>query len=325
MIYLILIITLIVEVYFVVRYFLIKHALRESNRELKEIQQDFTQNQILHLPIPDQDLAALLESVNHTLEAVRLERQSYERLEKEFKEQIENISHDLRTPLTVILGYLKFIKKSGIAPIQQESERMEALEIIERKARSMENLVEQFYIFSRINAKDYEISMEEVDVSRILRETLMDNYRMFERSCLKIDAMIPDHPIWAEGDERSLERIFTNLLQNASRYASTFLKVQIEILEEEICIVFENDTNKMEQADVSHLFDRFYMQDSTRNQGGTGLGLTVAKQLAEEMEGSLGAEALREGDEESIKVRFTLKVKNGEGFAGRCFNMKVYK
>lgn len=287
MYYIILVVIAIIGSYFAFRYYSILYAFREITKEMQDIQKDLTQNHILHLPIPNRHLAKVMCSFNGTLEEIRKERQKYEKREKEFQKQIENISHDLRTPLTVILGYLKLVKNTEEKHPIKDKELEEILKIIEHKAEVMKTLVAQFYEFSRINAGDYELPLNNVDISRTLRESLMGNYQILEQSHLEVDVNIPEHPIWVMGEESALERIFLNLLQNAGRYADTYLRISIKEDEQHVSISFINDTTILLEEDIPHLFDRFYMQDSSRNQGGTGLGLTVAKSLVEEMGGTL--------------------------------------
>lgn len=289
MLYTILIIIAVVGSYFSFRYFSLLYSFRKITKELNEIQIDLTQNQILHLPMPDRHLGKLLYSFNRTLEEIRLERQKYEKREKEFQRQIENISHDLRTPLTVILGYLKLIKKADKNPSTRNKELEETLDIIQQKAEIMKTLVTQFYDFSRLNTGDYVLPLNNVDISRALRESLMGNYQILEQAHLEVEITIPDRPLWVLGEKSALERIFLNLLQNASRYADSYLCISIKEDEQNISILFVNDTRILSEEDVPRLFDRFYMQDTSRNQGGTGLGLTVAKLLAEEMGATLNA------------------------------------
>lgn len=291
--------------YFAFHYLSILYAFREITKDIREIQKDLTQNQILHLPIPNRDLEKVLCSFNYTLEEIRKERQNYEKREKGFQKQIENISHDLRTPLTVILGYLKLIKK-GDKKLNMDKELAEVLEIIEHKAETMKILVNQFYDFSRLNAGDYGLTLNNVDISRILKESLMGNYQVLEQSHLAIEVNIPEHPIWVMGEDSALERIFLNLLQNAGRYADSFLSISIKEDEENVSISFINDTNMLSEDDIPHLFNRFYMQDSSRNQGGTGLGLTVAKSLAEEMGGILEVSIVDKESLNSEKYKFTI-------------------
>ncbi|MBU3173611.1 sensor histidine kinase [Clostridium estertheticum] len=291
--------------YFAFRYLSILYAFREITKDIREIQKDLTQNQILHLPIPNRDLEKVLCSFNYTLEGIRKERHNYEKREKGFQKQIENISHDLRTPLTVILGYLKLIKKTD-KELNMDKELAEALEIIENKAETMKILVAQFYDFSRLNAGDFGLTLNNVDISRTLKESLMGNYQILERSHLAIEVNIPEHPIWVMAEDSALVRIFLNLLQNAGRYADSFLRISMKEDDENVLISFINDTNMLSEDDIPHLFNRFYMQDSSRNQGGTGLGLTVAKLLAEEMGGILEVSIVDKESLNSEKYKFTI-------------------
>jgi len=310
MIYLLFVIALLLGAFFSVRYFSIKHALREVDRDLQEIQKDIRQNRILHLPLPDRNMEGFMKSINGVLSEISRERQRYMENERQFQKQIENISHDLRTPLTVILGYLKYIRKQPNSEGMTE-EQKDTLEIIERKAKSMERLVAQFYMYSRLNAQEYKLAIQEIDACRILRETLMDHYQLLEQVPLKVCADLPEHPVLVLGETDSLERIFLNLFQNAVRYAESFLNIFITSEKDKAIISFENDTEKITEEDVPHLFERFYMQDDSRHQGGTGLGLTVAKSLAEAMDGTLEARMVsNEHSGESKKViRFVLTLK----------------
>lgn len=284
---LILIILAVIGLYCTFRYLFLLYAFHKLTKEVKEVRQDLTQNQILHLPLPNRHLAGLISEFNYTLEDIQKERQKYEKREKEFQKQIENISHDLRTPLTVILGYLKFVKNKNYAA--QDEELREILDIIELKGETMKNLVSQFYEFSRLNAGDYTIKPDRVDVSRILRESLLGNCQILEGTSLDINIDLPEHPVWAVADAAALERIFLNLLQNAGRYAHAYLNIRLSETEKDIAVFFDNDAEELSQEAFSRLFDRFYTQDISRNQGGTGLGLTVAKSLAESMGGTLEA------------------------------------
>lgn len=304
--------------YLAFRCFSLKRALREIVRDLTEIRQDLSKNQILRLPLPDRDLERLTDSMNAALEEVRQERQSYEKREAEFQRLIENISHDLRTPLTVILGYLKWMKKAGAAsPSSSGREcplRSDSLEILERNARTMEKLVAQFYDFSRLNARDYALTPEEVDVCRILKESIANNYLVLEDARLSLDCHLPEHPVIIQGNTGALERIFSNLIQNAGRYARSILDIRLEENDNrQICIYFQNDSDSVMKDDLPHLFDRFYKNDSSRHQDGSGLGLTVARSLAELMGGTLTADAVPcpESGQPVTAICFTLTFRNG--------------
>lgn len=304
--------------YMIVRYFSLCYAIRKVNESLEEVCRDLTRNQMVFLPLPNRHLGKLLCNINAVLEAAQKERQQYEKRERVFQKQIENISHDLRTPLTVILGYVKLYKKKqedeGLcAGLAQKEELEETIAVIERKAEAMKHLVTQFYDYSRLNAHDYELTLASVDVSRILRESLMGSYQVLEQSRLKVEVCIPEHPVFVAGDAAALERIFQNMFQNAGRYADTFFRVLIEEQAEGTSVLFLNDTRRLTKQDLPFVFDRFYIQDNSRNRGGTGLGLTVSKSLAEEMNGTLTAKILEHEDAdggEKNTVCFELKLRN---------------
>ena len=153
-----------------------------------------------------------------------------------------------------------------------------------------------------------------MDVCRILRESIIDNYQILEKAQLKVDSRLPEHPVMVQAEASALERIFSNLFQNAGRYADSFLDIQIKESGEKTLITLVNDTDKISEEEISHLFDRFYVQDDARNQDGTGLGLTVARSLAEAMDGTLTAEIVKEQQRKNgvknVIICFNLSLKN---------------
>lgn len=307
------VIAIVIGGYFAFRYILLIYAMRTIKRDIDVLQKDLTQNQILHLPTPNRQLKELLCSFNCTLDEIRKERQQYERREREFQSQIENISHDLRTPLTVILGYLKIFKKSHSTQLSTDEELSNAINIVEQKAEVMKNLVEQFYIYSRLKTNNYELMLEKIDVARTLRESLMGNYQILEQAHLNVEIDIPERPIWVFAEQSTLERIFLNMFQNAGRYADTLFQITIQEEPNEIVISFSNDTCMLSEKDLPYVFDRFYMQDDARNQGGSGLGLTVAQSLAEEMKGALDVKIQEDSKIEEntkIMIRFELTLQS---------------
>ncbi len=293
--------------YFAYRYLTLTRALRETREELALIRRDLSQNQMLHLPLPNPELAAFLDDLNGLLADIQSERQTYEKRERAFQRQIEAVSHDLRTPLTVILGYLKLFKQSQSEQVAHDAELAETIAVLEQKAEAMKNLVGQFYDYSRLSADDMHLNLARVDAGRALREALVGNYQLLAERHLDVDAALPEHPLWVLADEAALMRIFQNLLQNAGRYAKSRLALSVETTDDHLSLCFTNDSDSLQLSDVPHLFERFYTPDDSRHQGSTGLGLTVARALAEEMQGSLTASAEAEGEHLLLRFRLTLK------------------
>lgn len=307
MLIILLIITMVLGVYVSLRYISLRCACKNIQEELDDLRKDLTQNQILHLPLPDKQLGKLLSSFNDTLEDIRKERISYQKREQELQHQIEHISHDLRTPLTVILGYLKLMQKQE--QIQRDRELSETLSIVEQKAEQMNVLVAQFYDYSRFHGDDFKLDLHPVDLSRLIRESLLGHYQLLEQSSLAVEADVPDYPLEVIGEEAAWERIIQNLLQNAARYASSYLQISFEEEGDEVVVSFQNDTDQLLEEDLAHLFERFYMQDASRTQGGTGLGLTVAKTLAEQMHAQLSVHKVEEPAGTDMTICFEIRMK----------------
>ncbi len=274
-------------VYFGVRFCLMKKSVRSAASDLTEITGQLEENRVLKLEAADRDLEYLLCEMNRTLAAVRKEKTEFERREQELKRQIENISHDLRTPLTSILGYLRITDMEELP-----DETRENLEIVERKAEALSRLVEQFYEYSRISAEEYVPEIHQIDLGRILRETVLDSWKDIEQSGLELKFAAPESPVLIIGNENAAERIIRNLIQNACRYADSFLDIRLSSEEKGADLIFENDAEGLKEEDVEKIFGRFYVGESSRNGHGTGLGLTVAKTLAEKTGGSMKAEKI---------------------------------
>ena len=210
-------------VYFAVRSFLLKRSLRNASEELRRITRSLEENRVLKLETADRDLEEFVGEVNRTLSAIRREKNAFSRREQEFRQQIENISHDLRTPLTSILGYLKLMDTENMPADEKES-----LDTVRRKAEALSRLIGQFYEYSRVASEDYQPELAEMDLCRLLRETVLDSWKEIEGRRLEFSFHIPERPVVIRGNENSAERIIRNLLQNAERYAEHCLEISLK-------------------------------------------------------------------------------------------------
>lgn len=270
------------------RLLALKKSIKEANRELAEISQDLPQNRAVKLAVPDKDLEDLLFTINQNLASIRRERQYYQKQEQKLKEQIENISHDLRTPLTAILGYLKMMDTSDMT-----EENLEYLDIVIKKSYALEKLTSQFYELSRVTDENFQLPLSSVDAGRILREVCLENYGLFEKEhrTLHINSEM-EAPLMIRGNADALTRIFSNLIQNSIRYSASELNICTGLCADGkmVQILFSNDIRpEQEISDPDKLFDRFYIQEQSRHQGGTGLGLTITRSLVEHMNGTITA------------------------------------
>ena len=280
-------------VYFCMRFLLLKRAVRQAAGELRVITAVLEENRVVKLAVPQRELEQLLTEINRNLTEIRKVKIRYGKKERELLNQIENISHDLRTPLTAIIGFLELIDRDSL-----DVEDRESLEVVKKKALALKKLTAQFYDLSRLAAEDYQLKLKKTDLGRILREAVLDSYQELKLRNLNVNVDIPDTPVFVRGNEEALERIFQNLLQNAGRYAVSVFFVSLTIESGNIFVRMVNDTDMADQQDADSLFERFYTGDSARKQGSTGLGLPIAKHLAEAMGGRLHA-GLKEAEEKN--------------------------
>ena len=204
------------------RYALLKRSLRQADRELGEIVGHLEDNRIVRLPAPDADLEALLGTVNRALAGIRAQAAACARHEAELKAQVEHVSHDLRTPLTSIRGYLALVDDAAL-----DAEAREALGTVRRKAASLERLVAQFYELSRLQGDDVPPELGPVDVGRMLRESVAEQYRLLADRGLDVRLDVPEHAVLARANGEAVERVLANLLHNAGKYAKTALEVSM--------------------------------------------------------------------------------------------------
>ena len=254
----------------------------------------------LALPCPSAGAEELLVCLNQLLELRQEERAAYRRKEQELRRQIANVSHDLRTPLTSILGYLQLLEGDGLSP----EKKAEYLAVVEGRARTLQVFIATFYDLSRIEGGELPLEREKVDLCRALSDQLAASYEQIEEAGLDMEVdLAPDlPPVWA--DSGAVTRIFSNLLTNALRHGKDALSIRLYREGNGIVSAFSNRAEDLTAEDASHVFERFYTADKMRTGQSTGLGLAIVKALAERMGHS--AAARWEDGVFTIEVRWAL-------------------
>lgn len=307
MLYVIIVMLAFSTAYLLCRLFLMWKTLKNTTKELHEISEELEENRVLRLRTPDKQMEALLQEINANLENIRKTKLDYDRKEKEFQKEIENISHDLRTPLTAIIGYLEMMEEENLSPENQKN-----LKIVSNRARSMQELINRFYELSQVSDTEYQLEMQELDICKLFREALLVQYGILEKKNLEVDINLPDRPVFIQGNQEAIERIFNNLFQNVHRYALSWLQLSLHCEKERVKLTFVNDIAEENRlANPELIFERFYMADSARKNGGSGLGLTIAAELANHMKGSIQAMNVVENNKSCLKIE--LEFKHNEG------------
>lgn len=257
--------------------------MRKSAREISEafaqrLQTDT--NTLIDISSGDSKMRALADSINKQLRILRKEHHRYTQGDMELKTAITNISHDLRTPLTTICGYLDIMKQMDNPPRVAEY-----LDIIDERAEFMEQLTEELFRHSVILSTDTAKETEDVLINQILEDSIMGYYAVLGKNGITPSVDITEQKIIRKLNKASLSRIFSNLINNAVKYSDGDLKITLSDTGE---IVFANTAKGLSFVQVERLFDRFYTVETARHS--TGLGLSIARTLAERMGGNISAE-----------------------------------
>lgn len=260
------------------RLFSIKKTAKEIEREFAQRLMTET-NTLIDVPYRDKTMRNLADGINHQLRKLREERHKFQQGDSELKNAVTNISHDLRTPLTAICGYLDLLK---------EEEKSEAaaryLEQIEDRTEALKQLTEELFKYSVIASTD-EIAPASIDLRQALEESLLSFYGAIKQKGLDTEISITEKKVERFLDPQGLSRVFSNIINNAIKYSDGDFQVWMG---EDGTITFANTAADLDAVSVAKLFDRFYTIETGRNS--TGLGLSIAKLLTERMGGRIYAE-----------------------------------
>lgn len=247
---------------------------------------------------PNAAAEELLTAINALLALREREEGDYRRQEQAIRQQIANISHDLRTPLTSILGYLQLLEGEGLSP----EERREYLSIVQGRAKALQSMIVSFYDLSRLEGGEYPLSRERVDLYHVLSELVAEFYNDFERSGFDMTVELREGLPAVTADPAGVLRVFTNLIRNALEHGRERMSILLYQEGGEVVSVFANDAPGLTPEDVTHVFDRFFTADKMRTGQSTGLGLAIVKALVERMGHTVTAEL--EGDLFRVVVRW---------------------
>lgn len=266
-------------------------------RSAEEIRQGFSRrltedtNTLIDISSRDRYLRALANDINRQLRLLRQERHRCRLGDQELKDAVTSISHDLRTPLTAISGYLDLLEREDMS-----QQAREYLSRIRSRTNAMNGLTEELFRYSVVTTVQ-DLTLERLDLVRALEESLLSFYGAMEEKKIRPQIRLPESPVWRNLDPEAVSRIFSNIISNALKYSDGDFSVTMT---DEGSITFSNSAKELNAVMAGRLFDRFYTVNSSRN--ATGLGLSIAKLLTQRMGGKIGAEY--QGTTLSIRIFF---------------------
>lgn len=261
--------------------------LKEIGQKLEEILDTDSDEKVMVFT-NDKILMNLAAQINRMLEDRQKIKVDFRRSQLSSKKMLSNISHDIKTPMTVILGYLEIIRLS-------ETIEKETLYKVEEKTKQVMALIDQFFTLAKLEAKDTELDISKRDICQICRENILDFYELLTKQDFEVNIDIPEEPIYVYGNEEALQRILFNLISNAIRYGTQgkYIGLTVRSHDSHALVDIIDHGKGIEKAFAQTVFDRLFTMEDSRNKEvqGNGLGLTIAQNLARQLGGDITLES----------------------------------
>lgn len=277
----------------------IRAGLTEISRKLETII-DTDSGERIMVFTENRELMELTAQMNRLLENHQKMKAGTRRAEAASRKMLANVSHDLKTPMTVILGYLEIMRLGG-----EGADEM--LKKTEQKAQNVVEMMNQFFTLAKLESGDWNLELGQVDIVEICREGILDFYEILTGSGFQVEIDLPETAVYAWGDKEAIQRILSNLISNVIRYGKdgNYLGVSLRTDGENVYIDVADKGKGIEKSFADSVFERlFTMEDSrSRDIQGNGLGLTIAKNLAVQQGGDLTLESVPK-----VKTVFTVRL-----------------
>ena len=273
------IILFLICIFLAVKLYVIKQSIKEIEKSFSKILRTDTNN-IIAISSSDKDIKNLNINLNNNLSELRGQKLQYKNGNQELKKIITNISHDLRTPLTAIKGYVDLIEQEKLSNNQKKY-----LKVIQKKSNELTELTGQLFEYTKLMDIDVKIKKEECCINEILEETLVSYYSIFKEQDIIPNISICSTKVYKIVNKISIIRVFENILSNVVKYSNGDLKVEMQ---ENGTITFSNKATSLDETTVQKIFDRYFSVENAKES--TGIGLSIAKQLVELNNGSIKAE-----------------------------------
>lgn len=272
---------LLISLILMFQYITLKRDIKELKKQLQYTDKTGSHFQYFSVST-DHDMQQIINVLNELKDKNQKVQYQALQMDMNLKEMISNISHDIRTPLTSIYGYIQLLEEC------KDDEKAQYYQIIKQRLDYLNTLLEELFLYTKLVNGSVEFTLSEVNVYDLLCQTLLPFHNQFEEKNIHLDIVFEDVNCWIESDELYLKRIFNNLINNVLMHGMDKLTITQRVYHDFVYIQFRNNV-KNSNVKVEQLFQRFYTGDQSRNKQGSGLGLAIVKELVEGLEGSVDA------------------------------------
>jgi len=237
----------------------IQKQLKEISQKLEKIQ-DTDSDENIMMFTDEQALMELLVQINRLLENQRKMKVDYRRSQISAKKMLSNISHDIKTPMTVILGYLEIMRING-------DKEDEMLLKVEQKAKRVMELINQFFTLAKLEAGDMELEISRINICEVCRENILDFYELLKQKEFQVEVKIPEEAVFIMGNKEALHRILYNLISNVIRYGldGRYLGLVLRSVKNDVYIDVIDKGKGIEKEFAGNVFERLFTMEDSRN------------------------------------------------------------
>lgn len=247
---------------------------------------------------PNDVTSVICYKINDIVDNFKNKMIEFKKTDETNKQLMTNLSHDVRTPLTTLIGYLDAVHKGIVAGEEKE----EYIEIARNKAYDMKEYVDVLFEWFKMNSNEETFKFEDLELTDVTRNILKDWIPIFENTSLEFDIDIPERSIIIKLDSKAYSRILSNLIQNVIYHSrATHIYISISNIGDDVQVIISDNGKGISKQDLPHIFERLYKCDKARSEKGSGLGLSIVKQLVEKMNGMINVES-----EPNIGTKFSI-------------------
>lgn len=251
------------------------------------------------------EISRLIDLCNTLLRNQRELNQDFIKKSEAINETIVSLSHDIRTPITSLDGYLQLAKRSD-----NFKEKTHYVMMAQTRIKQITTLVDELFLYTKLQNPDYTLELESIDVINMLKKHLFTFLDEFSQKGNEPNVTLPDLPIYIMGNENALERVYENIIRNYLFHGEDALTIRYEEKENEVLFHFSNLLNENGRINSDKIFTRFYKEDPSRTNPSSGLGLSIVKSLMEKMNGYVHADL--KGRQFCISIAFIKEKKEDE-------------
>lgn len=280
-----------------------KSQIRDIGRQLDFIGKHDS-FKLITTQLQSRDMSRLVESCNELLRERRALNQRFIQKNEEIHETIASLSHDIRTPLAALDGYLQLAER-----VEHAAERADYVRLARSRIKQMAKLIEELFLYTKLQNPDYKLELSIVDAAELLRHSLVMQLESMAATGYEPELDLPSQALIV-GQAHAIERVFGNVVSNYLHHGEGQLRIHCREMEREWEFVFANSLPPGRTIDVERVFQRFYKTDPARSERTSGLGLTIVQSLVQKMRGSVRAEQLDQ--QFCLRIRWPKKQSEGE-------------